>query len=182
MRSFSFSQPVCDSNDAQISHLFIGALRSLNARGWSPIGLKQENQRARRHVEFHNFFEGPQFRTIYSGLVSKVALWDRAARLARWKRQRAHKNEVWVVKTAIAFIVSVALPVLARADTWQIDPVHTNVEFTIRHMMISDVKGQFQKTSGTISVNGNDPTSAAKLTQPSTLRRSTRALRGAIRI
>jgi polyisoprenoid-binding protein YceI len=54
----------------------------------------------------------------------------------------------------------VALPVLARADTWQIDPAHTNVEFTVRHMMISNVKGQFQKTSGTVAVNGNDPASA----------------------
>jgi polyisoprenoid-binding protein YceI len=60
----------------------------------------------------------------------------------------------------IAFVLGVALPVLARADTWQIDPVHTSVEFTVRHMTISNVKGQFQKTSGTITVNGNDPASA----------------------
>jgi polyisoprenoid-binding protein YceI len=59
---------------------------------------------------------------------------------------------------AIAFVI--ALPVLARADTWQIDPPHTNVEFTVRHMMISNVMGQFQKTSGTVAVNGNDPVSA----------------------
>ena len=56
--------------------------------------------------------------------------------------------------------IAVALPVLAQADTWQIDPAHTNVEFTVRHMMISNVKGQFQKTSGTITANGNDPASA----------------------
>ena len=37
---------------------------------------------------------------------------------------------------------------------------HTNVEFTVRHMMISNVKGQFQKTSGTITADGNDPASA----------------------
>ena len=66
----------------------------------------------------------------------------------------------WIWKTVIAIVLSVALPVLARADTWQIDPVHTSVEFTVRHMMISNVKGQFQKTSGTITVNGNDPASA----------------------
>ena len=52
------------------------------------------------------------------------------------------------------------LPVLAHADTWQIDPAHTNVEFTVRHMMISNVKGQFQKTAGTITANGNDAASA----------------------
>src|SRR5580698_4383209 len=66
----------------------------------------------------------------------------------------------WIWKTVIAIVLSVALPVLARADTWQIDPVHTSVEFTVRHMMISNVKGQFQKTAGTITVNGNDAASA----------------------
>ena len=66
----------------------------------------------------------------------------------------------WISKIATAIALVVALPVLAHADTWQIDPAHTNVEFTVRHMMISNVKGQFQKTSGTIAVNGNDATSA----------------------
>jgi polyisoprenoid-binding protein YceI len=65
-----------------------------------------------------------------------------------------------ISKTAIAIAMLIALPVLAHADNWQIDPMHTNVEFTVRHMMISNVKGQFQKTSGTITVDGNDPTSA----------------------
>ncbi len=66
----------------------------------------------------------------------------------------------WISKTAIAIALAVALPVLAHADTWQIDPPHTNVQFAVRHMMISNVKGQFQKTSGTITTNGNDPASA----------------------
>ena len=65
-----------------------------------------------------------------------------------------------ISKTAIAIAMLIALPVLAHADTWQIDPAHTNVEFTVRHMMISNVKGQFQKTSGTITINGSDPASA----------------------
>lgn len=66
----------------------------------------------------------------------------------------------WISKTAIAIALFVALPVLAHADTWQIDPAHTNVEFSVRHMMISNVKGQFQKTSGTIATSGTDPASA----------------------
>jgi polyisoprenoid-binding protein YceI len=66
----------------------------------------------------------------------------------------------WISKTAITIAIVVALPILAHADTWQIDPAHTNVEFTVRHMMISNVKGQFQKTSGTVTANGSDPNSA----------------------
>jgi len=65
----------------------------------------------------------------------------------------------WISKTAIAMAIVVALPVLVHADTWQIDSSHTSVEFTVRHMMISNVKGQFQKTTGTITANGNDPAS-----------------------
>jgi len=65
-----------------------------------------------------------------------------------------------ISKSAIAIVMTVAFPVIAHADTWQIDPAHTNVEFTVRHMMISNVKGQFQKTLGTVTANGADPASA----------------------
>jgi polyisoprenoid-binding protein YceI len=66
----------------------------------------------------------------------------------------------WISKSAIVIAMIVALPVLAHADSWQIDPMHTSVEFTVRHMMISNIKGVFEKTSGTVTTSGNDPTSA----------------------
>lgn len=34
--------------------------------------------------------------------------------------------------------------------TWLIDSAHTEVNFSVRHMMISNVRGQFQTFSGTI--------------------------------
>ena len=42
----------------------------------------------------------------------------------------------------------VALPALAfAAENWNIDPAHTQSAFTVkRHMMVSTVKGQFEKT------------------------------------
>jgi polyisoprenoid-binding protein YceI len=66
----------------------------------------------------------------------------------------------WISNTGFAIAMIAMLPVLAYADTWNIDPAHTSVEFSVRHMMISNVKGQFQKTSGTITTNGSDPASA----------------------
>lgn len=66
----------------------------------------------------------------------------------------------WISKSAMAIALMLLLPVLAHADTWHIDPMHTNVEFTVRHMMISNVKGNFEKTSGTITTEGTDPTTA----------------------
>ena len=40
--------------------------------------------------------------------------------------------------------------------TWTIDPVHSVAEFKVKHMMISNVKGQFTKLSGSLSLNEAD--------------------------
>ena len=63
------------------------------------------------------------------------------------------------IKILLAAAISLGIPALAHADTWQIDPAHTNVEFTVRHLMISNVKGSFEKVSGTVTV-GEGPTTA----------------------
>jgi polyisoprenoid-binding protein YceI len=42
------------------------------------------------------------------------------------------------------------------AGTWAIDPVHSEVSFTVRHMMVSKVRGRFDKFEGTI-VTTEDP-------------------------
>jgi polyisoprenoid-binding protein YceI len=51
-----------------------------------------------------------------------------------------------------------ATPVSLAAGTWQIDPAHSHVEFAVRHLMISTVKGRFGDVSGTLEVNAADPT------------------------
>ncbi len=68
--------------------------------------------------------------------------------------------KTWIARLALIILLLATAPLAARADTWQIDPAHTSVEFTVRHMMISNVKGQFEKTSGTVTTDGNNPTSA----------------------
>src|ERR1700749_1894442 len=42
------------------------------------------------------------------------------------------------------------------AGTWAIDPVHSEVSFVVRHMMVSKVRGRFDKFDGTI-VTAEDP-------------------------
>lgn len=37
--------------------------------------------------------------------------------------------------------------------TWNIDPVHTVAEFKVKHMMISNVKGQFAVVRGTLTLD-----------------------------
>src|SRR6266498_5254054 len=36
------------------------------------------------------------------------------------------------------------------AGTWTIDPVHSNASFTVRHMMVSKVRGHFNRFEGEI--------------------------------
>jgi polyisoprenoid-binding protein YceI len=45
-------------------------------------------------------------------------------------------------------------------STWDIDPSHTVAEFKVRHMAISNVKGQFAKVTGSLTLNDRDLTKA----------------------
>jgi polyisoprenoid-binding protein YceI len=47
-------------------------------------------------------------------------------------------------------------PTVARASTWEMDPSHTSIEFSVRHMMATTVKGQFEKVKGTIELDDKD--------------------------
>src|SRR5512146_1280685 len=43
-----------------------------------------------------------------------------------------------------------AAPVLAQAATWDLDPNHTAIQFKVKHMVVSNVRGNFEKFSGTV--------------------------------
>jgi polyisoprenoid-binding protein YceI len=58
-----------------------------------------------------------------------------------------------------AVTLALALPGLAAAETWVIDPAHTVSGFTVRHMMISNVTGVFEATKGTVDYTVGDPNS-----------------------
>jgi polyisoprenoid-binding protein YceI len=44
-----------------------------------------------------------------------------------------------------------------QVSRWQLDPAHTQVEFRAKHMMITTVRGRFADTSGTITVEEENP-------------------------
>lgn len=58
----------------------------------------------------------------------------------------------------IAFsALTLALGWSAQASTtWTIDPQHSSAQFSVRHMMISNVKGEFSKVTGTVEYDGKD--------------------------
>ena len=41
--------------------------------------------------------------------------------------------------------------------TWTIDPTHSHVEFSVRHLMIATVKGRFADVQGTVIIDETDP-------------------------
>jgi len=59
---------------------------------------------------------------------------------------------------SVAAIAALALPALASAATWNIDPDHSNVGFKVRHLMVSNVKGSFEKHKGTVEIDDKDIT------------------------
>ena len=44
--------------------------------------------------------------------------------------------------------------------TWNIDPAHTDVLFSAKHMMVTTVRGKFHQVTGSITVDEDDPTTA----------------------
>ena len=40
----------------------------------------------------------------------------------------------------------------ATGTTWHIDPAHTHVEFSVKHLMIAKVKGRFAGVAGTVAL------------------------------
>jgi polyisoprenoid-binding protein YceI len=53
-------------------------------------------------------------------------------------------------------LLLVTAPALAGAATWQIDPDHAFVEFKVKHLMVSSVKGTFTKVAGTLEADDAD--------------------------
>jgi polyisoprenoid-binding protein YceI len=50
------------------------------------------------------------------------------------------------------------------AGTWTIDPAHTDISFTVRHMMVSKVRGHFQTFEGEILTTDDPLASSATVT------------------
>jgi polyisoprenoid-binding protein YceI len=45
--------------------------------------------------------------------------------------------------------------------TYEIDPIHSSVHFSVRHMMLSNVRGEFTKVSGTLKFDAQNPANSS---------------------
>lgn len=62
----------------------------------------------------------------------------------------------WI--NALVLLSLLILPPLVSAESWSIDPEHSNLGFKIRHMMVSNVKGNFSAFTGTVQIDDRDIT------------------------
>lgn len=57
-----------------------------------------------------------------------------------------------------ATAATLSFPALASASTWDLDGAHTTAAFSVTHMMLTTVRGDFQKTTGTVELDEKDVT------------------------
>lgn len=65
------------------------------------------------------------------------------------------KNRFASIVLGLTVILSPALR--AQAVTWRIDPLHSSAQFSVRHMMISTVRGHFGGVKGTVLYDPKNP-------------------------
>ncbi len=68
------------------------------------------------------------------------------------------KNRIFAIVGAASLTLAGAA--FAQTSKWEIDPTHSVVAFSVKHMMVSNVRGEFTKYAGTLEGTGNDVTTA----------------------
>jgi len=68
------------------------------------------------------------------------------------------------MRRSVMFAVAmfaIALPCVAGASAWKIDPAHTSAQFAVRHLMVSTVRGTLGPVTGILSLDEADLTKSS---------------------
>jgi polyisoprenoid-binding protein YceI len=60
--------------------------------------------------------------------------------------------------TLMIGLLVLTIPVLTDAATWEMDPAHSNFQFKVRHLTVSNVSGDFSKSRGVVMIDDKDVT------------------------
>ena len=58
-------------------------------------------------------------------------------------------------------MISTTKSTLVPAGTWTVDPVHSSVGFSVKHLGIANVRGQFDEFEGTLQIGEHDESARA---------------------
>ncbi len=75
---------------------------------------------------------------------------------------------MFTVKRLFLIVLILLIPHLSFAENWKIDPAHTAVEFKIKHLMISWVKGTFTDVKGSVVYDEAEPVKSSVNVQVAT--------------
>lgn len=59
---------------------------------------------------------------------------------------------------AALIVFTLGTMALGATSVWEIDTSHSSAQFAVRHLMVSTVRGDFGKTTGTLTLDEQDPT------------------------
>ena len=58
-------------------------------------------------------------------------------------------------------MISTSKSTLVPAGTWSVDPIHSSVGFSVKHLGIATVRGKFEDFEGTLEIGEGDETARA---------------------
>ena len=62
-------------------------------------------------------------------------------------------KNIFAASRLMLALLLLSLPAVAGASSWNIDADHSNIEFKVRHLMVSNVKGTFGKVQGVVDID-----------------------------
>lgn len=60
------------------------------------------------------------------------------------------------IKASVLAVAFFGLASSAQASTWEMDMSHSQIGFSVRHMMVSNTSGRFAKATGTLELDDKD--------------------------
>ena len=66
--------------------------------------------------------------------------------------------KTFIYPALTALFLAAPLSLEAAPTKWNVDPSHTEIGFKVRHLMVTNTKGQFNKYSGTLELDDKDIT------------------------
>lgn len=100
-----------------------------------------------------------QFTDLYSSLIAQNDV--QRSRLTMRETVYIPNPEDISMATTVEQTTQTTQATQTGLTTWSIDPTHTNIEFGIRHLMISTVKGRFGGVTGTVAFDKTNPSALA---------------------